>query len=148
MSPATVGLGCRRDSDGRLLLRTEEAYASRLEDTTHFLLSGDWLASLDGQPPVPAGGFEPRPTPESLAYVVMSSGSTGVPKGICCPHRGAVHSYYHRAETYPFIDGDREACGVFFVWELLRPMLRGATTVVIPDEVLFNRECSNGWLRL
>ena len=66
-----------------------------------------------------------------------------------------MHSYFHRAETYPFIDGDREACGVFFVWELLRPMLRGATTVVIPDEVLFNpeavtlfRECSSGRLGL
>ena len=44
----------------------------------------------------------PRAKPDSLAYVVMSSGTTGAPKGICCPHRGAVHSYYWRIQNFPF----------------------------------------------
>jgi len=36
---------------------------------------------------------EPLPsvtTPENLAYTTYTSGSTGVPKGICIPHRGVV----------------------------------------------------------
>ncbi|KAH8045633.1 L-cystine transmembrane transporter [Aureococcus anophagefferens] len=47
---------------------------------------------------------------DSLAYVVYSSGTTGAPKGITCPHRGSM----------------------------LRPLLRGATLVVIPDTVIYD----------
>ena len=31
-----------------------------------------------------------------------------------------------------------EACNVFFVWEMLRPLLRGQTLVVIPDNVIYD----------
>ena len=34
--------------------------------------------------------------------------------------------------------GDRVGCNVFFIWEMLRPLLRGATTVVIPDDVIYD----------
>ena len=26
----------------------------------------------------------------------------------------------------------------FFIWEMMRPLLRGATTVVIPDDVIYD----------
>jgi thioester reductase-like protein len=29
-------------------------------------------------------------------------------------------------------------CGVFFIWEAFRPLLRGATTFVVPDEVIYD----------
>ena len=47
--------------------------------------------------------------------------------GIQCPHRGAVFSYTWRHMTYPYADDgkEREACNIFFVWEMLRPLLRG-----------------------
>ncbi|WP_168583125.1 type I polyketide synthase [Gephyromycinifex aptenodytis] len=78
------------------------------------------------------------PGPDSLAYCVMSSGTTGVPKGIICPHRGAVNSYSWRLRHLPYQGEEREACNVFFVWEVLRPMLAGRTAYVIPDEVIFD----------
>lgn len=70
------------------------------------------------------------PLPKNLtaadrAYVVYSSGTTGKPKGIACPHRGAVISYRHRFDTEPYQDDDVVATNVFFVWELLRPIVKG-----------------------
>lgn len=45
--------------------------------------------------------------------------------GIKCPHRGAVFSYHARHIFYPYGENEREACNVFFVWELLRPLIKG-----------------------
>ena len=106
---------------------------------------GGWLTGLrqraqDGSLPHIPTDAASRPTPSSLAYVVMSSGTTGVPKGIMCPHRGAVHSYHWRHVKYPFIPEDRVGVAVFFVWECIRPLLRGIPTYVIPDDVIYDPE--------
>ncbi|MEQ1695640.1 MAG: SDR family NAD(P)-dependent oxidoreductase [Hyphomicrobiaceae bacterium] len=79
-----------------------------------------------------------QPGPDSLAYCVMTSGTTGKPKGIVCPHMGAVNSYWWRFVHLPYSGDEREACNVFFVWEVLRPLLQGLPAYVIPDEVIFD----------
>ncbi len=58
--------------------------------------------------------------------------------GIMCPHRGAVFSYNWRHLNYPFHEGDRVACNVFFTWEMLRPLLRGIPMYAIPDTVIYD----------
>lgn len=45
--------------------------------------------------------------------------------GIQCPHRGAVYSFTWRHKAYPYTHDDRDACNVFFIWEMLRPLLKG-----------------------
>lgn len=55
-----------------------------------------------------------------------------------CPHRGAVYSYTWRHTKYPFEEDDRVASNIFFVWEMLRPLLKGATLYIIPDDVIYD----------
>jgi acyl-coenzyme A synthetase/AMP-(fatty) acid ligase len=75
---------------------------------------------------------------DRLCFVAYSSGTTGKPKGIANPHRASVLSYNLRFGISDVSAGDRVACNVFFVWEIIRPLLRGATVVTVPDEVSYD----------
>ena len=75
---------------------------------------------------------------DRLAFVSYSSGTTGRPKGIANPHRAPVLSYELRFRLSDLQPGDRVACNCFFVWECLRPLLRGATTVCVSDEASYD----------
>ncbi|KAK7193434.1 linear gramicidin synthetase subunit C [Paraphaeosphaeria sporulosa] len=75
---------------------------------------------------------------DKLSFVAYSSGTTGKPKGIANPHRAAVLSYDLRFGLSDLQQGDRVACNVFFVWEIIRPLLRGATVVAVPDEASYD----------
>lgn len=96
-------------------------------------------------PPPPGSALEElkQPLPddedvERLAFVSYSSGTTGQPKGIANPHRAALVSYDARFRLRDLGPGDRVACNVFFVWEMLRPLLRGATAVAVPDAASYD----------
>lgn len=102
-----------------------------------FILDDGWQERLHGEAFEPLESL-PQPGLDDLAYCVMSSGTTGAPKGMLCPHRGAVNSYYWRYTYHPYQEDEREACNVFFVWEVIRPLLQGKPVFVIPDDVIYD----------
>jgi len=81
----------------------------------------------------------PRATqPDNLAYILYTSGSTGRPKGVIGTHRAivnrlhwdvpqpasaAIHAY---KTSLGFIDA---------LWELFMPLIRGQSTVIVPEDV-------------
>ena len=122
------------DSEPRIVL-TQERLAERLpQEQPRFCLDEGWEEAVEN-----AGARDGRePDPENLVFVAYSSGTTGKPKGIANPHRAAVRSYGWRFGISDQRPGDRVGCGVFFIWEVFRPLLKGAASYVIPDEVVYD----------
>ncbi len=126
------------DAGPRIVL-THEHYAERLpRGQARLCLDEGWEETIDADGS--GDGRGPRPGLDDLAFVSYSSGTTGKPKGIANPHRAAVRSYLWRFGVSDNGPGDRVGCNVFFIWEMLRPLLRGATTCVIPDDIIYDPE--------
>ena len=73
----------------------------------------------------------------NLAFLPYTSGTTGQPKGVMQTSGALISSYLARYKFSSYSVGDRVACNIFFPWEFLRPLLKGGTVYVIPDDVVF-----------
>jgi len=88
-----------------------------------------------------AAVLEPVNQPSDLAYVVFTSGSTGVPKGVAIEHRSVVNLIDSFAELIDFSPGKRilAVTTISFdvaVMEILLPLTRGMTVILAdPDEL-------------
>ena len=114
----------------------ERACAAAVPPTTAALVEIDDIWT--GGSTAPADAPIVETSPDELAYVMFTSGSTGAPKGVMVPHRGIANRLQWAQEHAPLNADDRVLHNASFgfdiaAWELFGPLGAGAT-VVIPRE--------------
>lgn len=84
-------------------------------------------AVLDEVDPVPSGALRAAPvTPDDPIYLVATSGTTGRPKCIPVSQDAAWLSYQWRDAFTPYAPGFRVGIFIFAIWEMFRPLRKGA----------------------
>ena len=105
-------------------------------------LGGVALLDLGAQAPRLAAESDADPPPlgagDSLAYIMYTSGSTGLPKGVCVVHRGVVRlvrgtNYAHFGADEVFLQLAPMAFDAATL-EIWGPLLNGGKLVVYPAE--------------
>ena len=98
---------------------------------------------LEAAPSSETADFSPTLiAPSDPAYVLFTSGSTGVPKGVVIPHRGITRLVMNN-DYAPFAAGDvvafaSNACFDAATFEMWGALLNGGTLVVTPRDVLLS----------
>jgi amino acid adenylation domain-containing protein len=82
-------------------------------------------------------------TPDQLAYIYFTSGSTGEPKGAMCEHRGMLNHMYAKIDDLQISEGQVVAqiapqCFDISLWQLVSALLVGGQTLLIEQEVILD----------
>ena len=133
-SPEPLLRGMVSESQPKVVLTTEQ-YVPRLSGFT-----GTRILSVDSDrswQTYEGGSHSASVASDDLAFIPYTSGTTGDPKGVMLTAGAITSSYFARYKYSSYDVGDRVGCNIFFPWEFLRPLLKGGTVCVIPDEIMF-----------
>ncbi|MFI6494559.1 amino acid adenylation domain-containing protein [Streptomyces sp. NPDC050564] len=84
-----------------------------------------------------------RVTPDQLAYIYFTSGSTGEPKGAMCEHAGMLNHLYAKIDDLQIGEGQVVAqtapqCFDISLWQLLSALLTGGQTLLVEQDVILD----------
>jgi UDP-N-acetylmuramate:L-alanyl-gamma-D-glutamyl-meso-diaminopimelate ligase len=130
-----LGFMCRDSGVICLVTRRRElASAPRSRVQRVLLDDGSALAGLSAENP------DVRLAADGIAFVVYTSGSTGLPNGVMGTHAALMNRFRWMYRRYPFRP-DEVACQrtplsfVDSVWETFGPLCGGIPTCIVPDGV-------------
>src|SRR5438094_931159 len=91
----------------------------------------------------PDGDLGIRVTPDQLAYVYFTSGSTGEPKGAMCEHAGMLNHLFAKIDDLRIDEGTVVAqtapqCFDISLWQLMAALLVGGRTPLVEPEIILD----------
>ena len=97
----------------------------------------EWTALLDHEP---IQSDDAQAAPNDLAYILYTSGSTGIPKGVMITHKNATSFVDWCSETFAPTENDRFSSHAPFYFDLsildiYVPIKHGASVHLIPDNL-------------
>lgn len=111
------------------------------------------VLDLANLPPVPRAAVAPAaPDPDNAAYVIFTSGTTGVPKGVCVPVRSLVNFIAELDACAPLPDGATcswwtEATFDVSVFEIFSAAAARGRLLVVPGAIRLEPAALAGWLQ-
>jgi amino acid adenylation domain-containing protein len=91
----------------------------------------------------PDGDLGVRVSPDQLAYIYFTSGSTGEPKGAMCEHAGMLNHLFAKIDDLKIGEGDVVAqtapqCFDISLWQLISALLVGGRTLIVEQEMILD----------
>jgi amino acid adenylation domain-containing protein len=93
----------------------------------------------------PEGNLGVDVTPDQLAYILFTSGSTGQPKGVMCEHAGMLNHILAKIDDLGVREGEvipqtGPQCFDISVWQLVAALLVGGRTLFVDQDAILDVE--------